>query len=665
MQLPEGMKNILIRETISTLRLSQTFEDSKHKSELCKAAFVSGKKKCRFQSSCDFAHNIQELRPRVFDFMNYKKQDCSKWGKACQYGTRCLYLHDEEIWTLSERLQLLYSFQEHKFRIIHDQGNGTVCAFTLHSKSKISDKSGAHLLYMLWQYVQNNQCDLPHIRKLQFEKWTITQKLGKGVASKVIRKGLKNKLNSSLNTRKKEGHKQKQSPNNSNPRRHVSTFKPKSNAIPFEPQSAREGKLINQQIATYTPEYEFGQFDSEQYPDRSYTPNNPYYPEEHMSPYNQYHNMHADHLPMYPKQPLPHLCRNHIRSPDNRNRISPPRSPYSDDRERQENISHQPRPSRRPLSETNRNIEKRQVGEKNETYHRKMNRDGHTSNYPQRDSPHYNDPHQEHPYSPQPAYHQEDHRPHNYPYHNDNYYGDSTPSASFPYNHQYDYPYPTDAAVNDIPPHYQQKPREIYSPNNPYVGSSHDYYQDGRRGNDYHYPRGSLTDGYRPNAHRPQKSSRHPIMTDHYGDHYASKIPENGVLMPPSPPLMETPQKVGSPAVSASMYCSSPVLSLYEEETLEQVRKEVIRRMEAKQPKLNMITDGMERLSIVQNNPRSAEGTGLRKNSEYQKEKYRVANMDDEKEQSGASDEMMIITDSSMPWMKELVEMPARIQFCS
>jgi hypothetical protein len=53
-------------------------------------------------------------------------------------------------------------------------------------------------------------------------------------------------------------------------------------------------------------------------------------------------------------------------------------------------------------------------------------------------------------------------------------------------------------------------------------------------------------------------------MTDHYGDHYASKIPENGVLMPPSPPLMETPQKVGSPAVSASMYCSSPVLSLYE-----------------------------------------------------------------------------------------------------
>lgn len=129
------------------------YEDAKHKSEICRAAFHHTRP-CHFGQDCDFAHRISELCPRVFDHVNFKKQPCSNWKNSCSYGTRCLYLHDEKQIYVNSRMSILHSAREKKFRIIWDQGNGTVCAFTLDTDCRPKQQLGREVISSLWNFVK-------------------------------------------------------------------------------------------------------------------------------------------------------------------------------------------------------------------------------------------------------------------------------------------------------------------------------------------------------------------------------------------------------------------------------------------------------------------------------------------------------------------------------
>jgi len=166
---------------------SNHYEDSKHKSEICRAA-INVNRTCKYINCCDFAHEIQELRPRVFDTSNFKKAKCVNWWSGCQYGGRCLYIHDEKIFKLSEHMELLHSDKERKFRIVKDQGDGTVCVFSLHSDCRPKHASGKNLVDALWNFTRGNYHKLPKLPKnaivnVSVNKKGNTNKKGKSVKS--------------------------------------------------------------------------------------------------------------------------------------------------------------------------------------------------------------------------------------------------------------------------------------------------------------------------------------------------------------------------------------------------------------------------------------------------------------------------------------------------
>jgi len=143
----------LLKVLHSSFNFKTHYEDSKHKSEICRAAFQASSQ-CKFKSDCDFAHDIRELRPRVFDLANFKRQKCCNWATGCQYATRCLYLHDEKSHEIETGMILLHSHKERKFRIVRDQGDGTVCVFTLHSDGKPKDALGKSVINSLWSFAK-------------------------------------------------------------------------------------------------------------------------------------------------------------------------------------------------------------------------------------------------------------------------------------------------------------------------------------------------------------------------------------------------------------------------------------------------------------------------------------------------------------------------------
>merc|ERR1719203_2178797 len=55
---------------------------------------------------------------------------------------------------------MLHSESENKFRIIRDQGNGTVCAFTLDTDCTPRDSLGGKVLKSLWHYVDGDYAKL-------------------------------------------------------------------------------------------------------------------------------------------------------------------------------------------------------------------------------------------------------------------------------------------------------------------------------------------------------------------------------------------------------------------------------------------------------------------------------------------------------------------------
>jgi len=149
----------LLQVLYTSFNFKTHYEDSKHKSEICRAAFQASSQ-CKFKHDCDFAHDIRELRPRVFDFANFKRQKCCNWATGCQYSTRCLYLHDEKSHEIDTGMILLHSQKERKFRIVRDQGDGTVCVFTLHSDGKPKDATGKSVINSLWAFVKGKFTDI-------------------------------------------------------------------------------------------------------------------------------------------------------------------------------------------------------------------------------------------------------------------------------------------------------------------------------------------------------------------------------------------------------------------------------------------------------------------------------------------------------------------------
>jgi len=134
-----------------TFNFDRCFEDAKHKTELCRT--VRERRGCTWANSCDFAHHLHELQPRVFDGAAFKREHCCKFDNTgCSYGTRCLYIHDEVEHKLSKTVTILHSALERKFRVLHDQSNGTVCVFTIETDCRYM-RDTEQLIPMFWKIV--------------------------------------------------------------------------------------------------------------------------------------------------------------------------------------------------------------------------------------------------------------------------------------------------------------------------------------------------------------------------------------------------------------------------------------------------------------------------------------------------------------------------------
>lgn len=75
-------------------RSRDLFPVGTYKTEICRSHLNSGF--CEYGDNCQFAHGIQELRPRHFD-VKYKTQLCKNYHKDghCRFGSRCKFIHDE------------------------------------------------------------------------------------------------------------------------------------------------------------------------------------------------------------------------------------------------------------------------------------------------------------------------------------------------------------------------------------------------------------------------------------------------------------------------------------------------------------------------------------------------------------------------------------------
>jgi hypothetical protein len=87
---------------------------SVYKTEICRTHMATGH--CDYGASCQFAHGIEELRPRHFD-AKFKTELCTNYHKdgACMFGSRCKFIHDEyriqgednEFWLVSPSENLI------------------------------------------------------------------------------------------------------------------------------------------------------------------------------------------------------------------------------------------------------------------------------------------------------------------------------------------------------------------------------------------------------------------------------------------------------------------------------------------------------------------------------------------------------------------------------
>jgi CCCH zinc finger protein C3H-4 len=65
-----------------------------YKTELCNSYI--NKIECKYKEECYFAHNIDELRPKLVP-INYKERVCDNYkiNGTCPYGNKCLFKHNK------------------------------------------------------------------------------------------------------------------------------------------------------------------------------------------------------------------------------------------------------------------------------------------------------------------------------------------------------------------------------------------------------------------------------------------------------------------------------------------------------------------------------------------------------------------------------------------
>jgi len=79
---------------VQSRRLRREREDLYYKTEICRTHQRTGH--CPYGSRCQFAHGLDDLRPRMFD-TRFKTEYCDNYHKAgnCPFGSRCKFIHDD------------------------------------------------------------------------------------------------------------------------------------------------------------------------------------------------------------------------------------------------------------------------------------------------------------------------------------------------------------------------------------------------------------------------------------------------------------------------------------------------------------------------------------------------------------------------------------------
>lgn len=92
------------------------FAAGTYKTEICTTHMRVGY--CKYGENCQFAHGVNELRPRHFD-VKYKTQMCKNYHNdgSCRFSSRCKFIHDEHRLQVSEEEFWLVSPAENLVRV--------------------------------------------------------------------------------------------------------------------------------------------------------------------------------------------------------------------------------------------------------------------------------------------------------------------------------------------------------------------------------------------------------------------------------------------------------------------------------------------------------------------------------------------------------------------
>lgn len=108
--------NIISNVFLPKIEFTQTCSD-KLKTEFRTTAARG--ERCEWFHHCKFVHSVNNLLPKVVDRRSYKKVKCCNHDTlGCAYHERCLYLHDEKQYVLSDSITVYHSKEEHIYRIV-------------------------------------------------------------------------------------------------------------------------------------------------------------------------------------------------------------------------------------------------------------------------------------------------------------------------------------------------------------------------------------------------------------------------------------------------------------------------------------------------------------------------------------------------------------------
>jgi butyrate response factor 1 len=89
-----------------------------YKTEICRSHFSTCS--CDYGAACQFAHGVDELRAKQFDF-KYKTELCKRFHslgpESCKFGSRCKFLHQEYRIKAGENEYWLVSPEESQIRV--------------------------------------------------------------------------------------------------------------------------------------------------------------------------------------------------------------------------------------------------------------------------------------------------------------------------------------------------------------------------------------------------------------------------------------------------------------------------------------------------------------------------------------------------------------------